>query len=367
MGAYKRLNRQDSYITPYTARKQWRIEGNRLYSHGIRTGEGVSGSANLSENLLYRSIEHLYYSSFFEGVTKSLYQESPVDDSLTLSPETGILSFNQEDLTGTFTISEDGYLRYTEPIPETFRAFSLEEYIYVADFTEGTLYLSPDSGSVSYENYLQSSFEVSDSRILPYRFLNISIPRQLYGTHIEPRTFHLENVKPSSDSGSNLGGTIYDDGEGRLFSYYENSEEKKYVGNIIYTHGQVIIIDEEYIDWILEFEMQGYVRYNYWMEEYTEDTGTYFTLSFKANHPIFTYNYHCRVAAEEYNHTFNKTAYTVSSGQLQSNITGSSFQPYFTTVGLYNDANELIAVAKTSQPIPKSVDTDMTIIVKLDI
>ncbi len=40
-------------------------------------------------------------------------------------------------------------------------------------------------------------------------------------------------------------------------------------------------------------------------------------------------------------------------------------QTYITTIGLYNDANELIAVAKTSQPIVKSFDKEVLIKVKL--
>jgi hypothetical protein len=61
------------------------------------------------------------------------------------------------------------------------------------------------------------------------------------------------------------------------------------------------------------------------------------------------------------------TSGSINKGDRQSNITGSVFQPYITTVGLYNDANELIAVGKMAQPVPKSANTEMTIIVKIDI
>ena len=47
-------------------------------------------------------------------------------------------------------------------------------------------------------------------------------------------------------------------------------------------------------------------------------------------------------------------------------MTGSYFQPYFSTVGLYNEASELIAVAKMAQPVPVSDDTEMTVKIKLD-
>jgi len=55
-----------------------------------------------------------------------------------------------------------------------------------------------------------------------------------------------------------------------------------------------------------------------------------------------------------------------TDGNLKNELTGSEFTPYITSIGLYNDANELLAVAKLSRPIKKSIDLDMTFIVKLD-
>jgi len=67
------------------------------------------------------------------------------------------------------------------------------------------------------------------------------------------------------------------------------------------------------------------------------------------------------------NFTYNPSAVTGSYGQLQDNVKDSNFTPFVTTIGLYNDANELIAVAKTGRPIPKTKNTDMTFVVKLDL
>ena len=53
-------------------------------------------------------------------------------------------------------------------------------------------------------------------------------------------------------------------------------------------------------------------------------------------------------------------------GILNNNVTGSDFHPYITTIGLYNDENDLLLVAKLSKPIMKSPNTDMTFIVKYD-
>ena len=44
----------------------------------------------------------------------------------------------------------------------------------------------------------------------------------------------------------------------------------------------------------------------------------------------------------------------------------SKFRPYVTTIGLYNDENELVAVAKMSQPLSKDFTKEALIKVKLD-
>ena len=46
--------------------------------------------------------------------------------------------------------------------------------------------------------------------------------------------------------------------------------------------------------------------------------------------------------------------------------TASYFDPYITTVGLYNNDQELIAVGKLAQPLPTSKTTDTTILVNID-
>lgn len=47
-------------------------------------------------------------------------------------------------------------------------------------------------------------------------------------------------------------------------------------------------------------------------------------------------------------------------------ISGSEFSPYVGSIGLYNDAGDLLAVAKMATPIPLSSNTDMTFLIKYD-
>ena len=67
------------------------------------------------------------------------------------------------------------------------------------------------------------------------------------------------------------------------------------------------------------------------------------------------------------NFTYNPTAQSGSEGVIASNVSSSLFSPYVTSIGLYNDANELIAMAKTNRPIQKTQNSDMTFVVKLDL
>ena len=46
--------------------------------------------------------------------------------------------------------------------------------------------------------------------------------------------------------------------------------------------------------------------------------------------------------------------------------TGSLFTPYVTTVGLYNDSNDLVCVGKLPRPIPISLSTDTTFMINFD-
>ena len=61
----------------------------------------------------------------------------------------------------------------------------------------------------------------------------------------------------------------------------------------------------------------------------------------------------------------NPTFTTGSDGTFAESSFVNDPKTYITTVGLYSDANELLAVAKTSQPIPKSFDKEVLIKVKL--
>jgi hypothetical protein len=81
---------------------------------------------------------------------------------------------------------------------------------------------------------------------------------------------------------------------------------------------------------------------------------------------ISTAHYFVRATNREYNFSNNPTFTTGSDGTFVESSFERDPKTYITTVGLYNDVSEMLAVAKTSQPIPKSFDKEILIKVKLD-
>ena len=75
--------------------------------------------------------------------------------------------------------------------------------------------------------------------------------------------------------------------------------------------------------------------------------------------------YFCRANHNEFNYSTNPTY--LSGGQVVvKNNASDAPVSYITTVGLYSADNELLAVAKVSEPLKKSIDNELTVRVRLD-
>ena len=75
--------------------------------------------------------------------------------------------------------------------------------------------------------------------------------------------------------------------------------------------------------------------------------------------------YFCRASHNEFNYSNNPTY--LSSSQIRvKNSTTDNPVSYATTVGLYSSDNELLAVAKLSEPLKKDPNTEVTLRVRLD-
>lgn len=324
MSAYTKLDKQDAFITPYTAFKSWTVRTSKFIDYNIQKLDVVSGSSDIigsgSQYVsgdLFSSINHLYYSR------------------------------NQEVTS-------------------------------------------------SYEDYLQTTLFESSSREVSSSLKVYTLPRNLFGTGIRPGSFRIVGEQDeigsedgsyisndyllsdyigieSSSSGDFTGSLIlFDDYEGNILR--SGTGEK--VGDIIYTHGTVIITDSQVSEEIDDLDQTLITT-----GSGGEILGQGMITEWQSSLPIYTHHYRCKVTEDQLNHTTNLSATTGSSkvtydslevdsilkSEYLDNVTGSNFQPYITTIGLYNEAHELVAVAKTSQPVPKSRYGDMTFVVNLDI
>jgi len=187
----------------------------------------------------------------------------------------------------------------------------------------------------------------------------ISIPSNLYG----------ENIKLNTLSISTSTYTIVDDGNGNIL----NGLNK--IGDIIYEHG-IIILTSDGVEPIGNGDGYGFITYGDGIYGLTDTnfinefiTGSNITCSFESTITLYESQYKCNIRENEYNYSQNPTIISGSSnsGIVSDFATGSYFSPYTTTVGLYNNSKELIAVGKLSQPLPLSSTTDINIIINLDL
>jgi hypothetical protein len=325
MGAYKSLTVQDIILSPFEVNKAFSFTGATTLtgsSVGIDRflGTNITGTFNPTtdpttgyintgsyQRLIYQSVKHLYYSNFISSSTGDLVATSSI-----------IFGYNDEN-----------------------------------NIRVGEVH------TPNYYNYLQST--LTQSRYFPTASDSvigvISIPQNLFGTQIQPKSFTL-----ISDSGS-----LYDDGNGNLI--YSNTNVV--CGNIIYQHGLVLITGNT--PWngsaLYDVATYGSSAYGFNNTSFIQNfiSSSNITCSFSSSLIINETLFKCTLRENEFNFTQNPSAIeNQTTGKMYDFITGSFFAPYITTVGLYDRNRNLLAVGKLSQPLPSSRTTDMTIYVKID-
>ena len=90
------------------------------------------------------------------------------------------------------------------------------------------------------------------------------------------------------------------------------------------------------------------------------------TFAARSAERVFATHYFCRLKNAEYNFSNNPTFTSGSQGQFSHPSMYKDPKVYVTTVGLYNDKNELLATAKLSKPLLKSFTREALIRIKLE-
>lgn len=233
--------------------------------------------------------------------------------------------------------------------------------------SEGDRYIGSASNQ-AYYNYLQTN--LTYPRYFPTNTSSyvgvLSIPAAIFGDYIQPHSFYMSF--PS--------GTFTDDGQGNIIT------GSSIVGNIIYTHGIITLTGNEAIynidpsssSALYSSSIYGAAIYGTvitpgdWENVLFQfSSSNNFTCSFSSSYIIYETQYKCTIRENEFNFTLNpSTIKNDSTGSVYGYVTESYFSPYITTVGLYDEKQNLLAVGKLSQPLPSSPTTDTTILINLD-
>ncbi len=197
----------------------------------------------------------------------------------------------------------------------------------------------------------------------------IVIPSKYYGEKIKEGSFQLTETDVTDGNGNNP--IIRDDGFGNLYSTNAHhsqsagalSSSDNYAGNIFYDKGLAVITETG--SW------SGSVDYS--------DLGTNFNLKFDSLNAIKTHEYNVNLSPRDYNLTMNYSIRNVLSGSsepltlatsnIASTFTSSDFQPYITTINLYQDGDYDVPVMQATLPRPvvKSDKINTRFKIKLDI
>tara|TARA_Y100001972_G_scaffold126228_1_gene179463 strand:- start:205 stop:1329 length:1125 start_codon:yes stop_codon:yes gene_type:complete len=90
-------------------------------------------------------------------------------------------------------------------------------------------------------------------------------------------------------------------------------------------------------------------------------------ISFNNSTEINSTIYFCRMPVNKFNYSSNPTYVDSTTGQIKvKNVASDLPIAYVASIGLYNTRNELLAVAKLSEPLKKTPQNELTIRVRLD-
>jgi hypothetical protein len=322
MSAYKQFLASDITVVPFEVNKSFSYKGNEL------TGSDVNINRYLGLN------------------TSSLFDPNT-------DPTTGQTSIQYQRLIYD-SIKE---LYYSNYLSSSYGSPATTQSIFPGTNTAGDVFVGPTDSSGKYFNYNQTT--LTFEKFFPTGANDIigvlSIPSRLYGNYIQPGSFRW----------SGISGSIYDDEQGNLIL----SGSDEICGQIFYPHG-IAVITSDSNPGANGYDVATYGSGIYGIGDSTVIDGFVnslnVTCSFSSSLTIYETQYKCTLRENEFTLTLNPSALSNSSGSMYGFVTASYFSPYVTTVGLYDDEQNLLAIGKLSQPLPTSPTTDTTILINID-
>lgn len=176
----------------------------------------------------------------------------------------------------------------------------------------------------------------------------ISVTQDVFGEEIKPGTFSVRVGTSMS----------YDDGRGNLIA--SSSGIGNVVGSIFYDKGIALLKPTASI------AGGGLTNNGICIVD-----GTSVQIQFTSSVLLFEHMIKVKIEPNEFNYSLynpstNKVVYTGSNKRPTDLMVSGALLPYVSTIGLYNPANELLAVAKVSNPIQRTTDLTQTFIIRFD-
>jgi hypothetical protein len=98
---------------------------------------------------------------------------------------------------------------------------------------------------------------------------------------------------------------------------------------------------------------------------YTTISGSSLGITLQSQETVSSRYFFTRIKNNEFNYSTNPSIINDSGSLLYDTLIDNP-QTYLTTVGMYNDNNELLAVAKLSRPLVKDFTKEALVRIKLD-
>ena len=216
---------------------------------------------------------------------------------------------------------------------------------------------------------------------LPLAFMSASLDSNATGSNVAISSsnivFTLIDDSGLSTADATPAGNVYNIVSGSITDGVYNSSAPVYYG-LAYPDYGTLILDGKMLDQQLNFqtntgsdsEGNNHFRLFHSVSGSAGITNpaTSDPYGFRARNSekITSAHYFVRIKNGEYNFSNNPSYVTGSDGLIRESTFINSPKTYITTVGLLNDSQELLAVAKLSKPLLKSFEREALIRVKLD-
>ena len=215
---------------------------------------------------------------------------------------------------------------------------------------------------------------------LPLRYMSASLDSNATGSNVAVSSSVVVSlIDDSSIANATVGdsGRVYNIVSGSIDGGVYNSTSPIYYG-LVYPDFGTLILDGKMLDQQLNYQTNtgSNSEGNNHFRLFHSVSGSSLITNPATSDPygflarnsekVTSTHYFVRIKNADYNFSNNPSYITGSDGQIaQSTFIGDP-KTYITTVGLYNDAQELLAVSKLSKPLLKSFQSEALIRVKLD-